>query len=117
MGVPIGSAIPTVGDLGVIPGSMGTDSFIVEGLGNAASYDSAPHGAGRRMSQGESRRALNVETFKAAMVGKAWQGGAAAKLLDEDPRACEDIHTVMHDSADLVRPGHHLWQVLNYKDV
>lgn len=103
------------GDFGVIPGSMGTDSFIVEGLGNAASYDSAPHGAGRRMSRREARRTLDVETFKASMVGKTWQGGAAAKLLDEAPRAYKDIHTVMRDSVDLARPVHHLRQVLNYK--
>lgn len=60
---------------------------------------------------------MNVETFKAAMVGKVWQGGTAAKLLDADPRACKDIHTVMRDSADLVRPVRHLWQVRSYKGV
>lgn len=104
-----------VGDLGVIPGSMGTDSFIVEGLGNASSYDSAPHGAGRRMSRGRARRTLDVETFEKSMAGKSWQGKKASALLDEDPRAYKDIHQVMRDSADLARPIHHLRQILNYK--
>ena len=104
-----------VGDLGVIPGSMGTDSFIVEGLGNEASYNSAPHGAGRKMARGKARRTLDVGTFRDSMAGISWQGKQADVLLDEDPRSYKDIHGVMRASADLVRPVHHLRQVLNYK--
>jgi tRNA-splicing ligase RtcB len=104
-----------VGDLGVIPGSMGTDSFIVEGLGNPSSYHSAPHGAGRKMSRGQARRTLDVETFTESMAGKSWQESDAGALLDEDPRAYKDIETVIRDSADLARPVRHLHQILNYK--
>jgi len=99
----------------VIPGSMGTDSFIVRGLGYPGSYNSAPHGAGRRMSRGEAKRTLDLETFEKSMAGVSWQGKKAKALLDEDPRAYKDIHTVMRDSADLAEPIHHLRQILNYK--
>lgn len=103
-----------VGELGVIPGSMGTDTFIVEGLGNPASYESAPHGAGRRMSRTEARKTLDLETLDQVMEGKAWNQDAKG-LIDEDPRAYKDIHDVMRISADLVKPVHHLRQILNFK--
>ena len=104
-----------VGELGVIPGSMGTRSYIVEGLGNPASYASCSHGAGRRLSRGEARRTLDLETFEAEMAGKAWNHGDAATLIDEDPRAYKDIDQVMADQADLVTPIHTLSQILSYK--
>jgi RNA-splicing ligase RtcB len=106
-----------VGDMGVIPGSMGAASYIVEGLGNDASFHSCSHGAGRRMSRGQARRELDVETLNAAMAGKTWNDRDAASLIDEDPRAYKDIDTVMRDQADLVRVVHTLRQVLNYKGV
>jgi len=104
-----------VGDRGVIPGSMGTRSYIVTGRGNPASYDSCSHGAGRRMSRGAARRSLDVESFRASMTGKTWLDGSATDLLDEDPRAYKDIDQVMADQADLVTVDHVLTQVLNYK--
>ncbi|HYF47430.1 MAG TPA: RtcB family protein [Acidimicrobiales bacterium] len=103
------------GDLGVIPGSMGAASYIVEGLGNPASYTSCSHGAGRRMSRGEARRTLDVETLRSEMGDRAWLEGHAVQLLDEDPRAYKDIDQVMEDQQDLVRVRHRLRQVLNYK--
>ena len=103
------------GDLGVIPGSMGTSSYIVEGLGNPASYCSCSHGAGRRLSRGRARRELTVESFREKMEGKMWQGKQAEALLDEHPDSYKDIDQVMADQADLVRPLHTLHQVLNYK--
>lgn len=102
------------GDLGVIPGSMGTRSYIVRGLGNPASYHSCSHGAGRRMSRGQARRQLDEAGLVAAMRGKAWNGDARA-LLDEDPRSYKDIDRVMEDQRDLVSVEHTLTQVLNYK--
>lgn len=104
-----------VGDLGVIPGSMGTKSYIVSGLGNPASYESCSHGAGRRMSRGQARRELDIETFREEMAGKAWLEENAKQLLDEDPRSYKDIDRVMADQADLVKIEHTLRQVLNYK--
>jgi tRNA-splicing ligase RtcB len=102
------------GDLGVIPGSMGTRSYIVRGLGNPASYESCSHGAGRRMSRSQARRTLDEAGLEAAMAGKAWNGDARA-LLDEDPRSYKDIDQVMADQHDLVTIEHTLTQILNYK--
>jgi tRNA-splicing ligase RtcB len=103
------------GDLGVIPGSMGTRSYIVSGLGNTASYNSCSHGAGRRMSRGQARRKLDLQSFKDSMAGKAWLEDKAEKLLDEDPRSYKDIDVVMADQTDLVKIEHTLSQILNYK--
>lgn len=103
------------GDRGVIPGSMGTSSYIVRGLGNPASYHSCSHGAGRRMSRGEARRTLDLDGLRAQMAGRAWNESDARSLLDEDPRAYKDIDRVMEDQRDLVAVEHTLHQVLNYK--
>jgi tRNA-splicing ligase RtcB (3'-phosphate/5'-hydroxy nucleic acid ligase) len=108
-----------VGDRGVIPGSMGAQSFIVSGKGSAASYHSCSHGAGRRMSRNAARRDLDVATLEATMADKAWNGkgrsGSAKALIDEDPRAYKDIGEVMANQADLVTIEHTLRQILNYK--
>src|SRR5690606_27423851 len=57
------------GQLGIIPGSMGTRSYIVEGLGNPAAYNSAPHGAGRRFSRTEARRRFTMDDFRRELQG------------------------------------------------
>jgi tRNA-splicing ligase RtcB len=103
------------GDRGVIPGSMGTRSYIVRGLGNPASYHSCSHGAGRRMSRGEAKRVLDLDGLHRQMAGRAWNDESAAALLDEDPRPYKDIDVVMEDQKDLVAVEHTLQQVLNYK--
>jgi len=103
------------GRLGIIPGSMGTRSYIVEGLGAAASYESCSHGAGRRLSRSAANRALSVESLRDAMEGRAWNESDAAALVDEHPLAYKDIDVVMEDQRDLVRPLHTLTQILNYK--
>lgn len=104
------------GDRGLIPGSMGTASYIVEGLGNPLSYNSSSHGAGRRMSRGQAKRELTPESLVRAMEGKAWTGNAQA-LLDEHPDSYKDISAVMKDQLDLTKVVHELHQVLNYKGV
>jgi len=106
-----------VGDKGVIPGSMGTRSYIVRGLGNQDSYCSASHGAGRRLSRGRARRELTVESLQEAMDGKVWNSPEAEKLLDEHPASYKDIDQVMRDQADLVAVEHTLHQILNYKGI
>ena len=103
------------GDEGVIPGSMGTRSYIVKGLGNTASYHSCSHGAGRRLSRGQAKRTLTIDSLKEAMAGKAWLDGNATALLDEHPAAYKDIDQVMADQRDLVEIQHTLSQVFNYK--
>lgn len=101
------------GDRGVIPGSMGTRSYIVSGLGNTASYCSCSHGAGRRLGRKEAKRQLTVESLNEAMAGITWNGGDA--LLDEHPLAYKDIDQVMENQRDLVTIDHTLHQILNYK--
>jgi RNA-splicing ligase RtcB len=105
------------GDLGVIPGSMGSKSFIVRGLGNPLSYRSSSHGAGRRMSRTRARAEVSVEAFKKAMGGRTWQAADAAALVDESPQAYKDIDRVMADQADLVEIVHELRGLLSYKGV
>jgi tRNA-splicing ligase RtcB (3'-phosphate/5'-hydroxy nucleic acid ligase) len=104
-----------LGDDGVIPGSMGTSSYIVRGLGNPASYFSCSHGAGRRMSRSRARREIALEDFVTSMGGRDWQQAKADQLLDEAPMAYKDIDQVMADQADLVAVEHTLHQILNYK--
>ena len=103
------------GDRGVIPGSMGTSTYIVSGLGNAASYCSCSHGAGRRMSRSKARKSLDLQGLRDQMAGKAWNESQAKSLIDEDPRSYKDIDQVMADQSDLVRVDHTLTQILNYK--
>jgi tRNA-splicing ligase RtcB len=103
------------GDLGIIPGSMGTRSYIVEGLGNPASYCSCSHGAGRRMSRGQARKTLTAESLTEAMGDRTWLKGQAEALLDEHPLSYKDIDTVMEAQADLVSVRDELRQILNYK--
>lgn len=104
-----------VGRKGIIPGSMGTRSYVVSGLGNPASYNSAAHGAGRRMSRTAARKTLTVESLQEAMVGKVWDDYHAKSLLDEHPDSYKDINQVMADQEDLVTIDHTLTQILNYK--
>ncbi|GES11227.1 RtcB family protein [Acrocarpospora macrocephala] len=103
------------GDDGVIPGSMGTQSYIVRGLGNPESYNSCSHGAGRRMSRGQARRELTARSLKEAMHGRTWNASRAAALVDEHPKAYKSIDRVMADQRDLVEIRHTLHQVFNYK--
>jgi tRNA-splicing ligase RtcB len=110
-----GAIKAATGDEGVIPGSMGTRSYVVKGLGSTASYTSCSHGAGRRLSRGQARRTLTVESLNDAMAGKAWLSRDAKALLDEHPAAYKDIDQVMADQRDLVEVQHTLSQVFNYK--
>ena len=103
------------GDEGVIPGSMGTRSYIVCGLGSAASYNSCSHGAGRRISRGDARRQLTAGSLTEAMGDRVWNADRASSLVDEHPRAYKDIDAVMADQRDLAEIQHTLRQVFNYK--
>jgi tRNA-splicing ligase RtcB len=103
------------GDLGVIPGSMGTRSYIVRGKGNPASWTSCSHGAGRRHSRTKAKKLFNSDDLAEQMKGKVWLASRANALIDEIPSAYKDIDVVMADQADLVEVVHTLHQVLNYK--
>jgi tRNA-splicing ligase RtcB len=103
------------GELGIIPGSMGTSTYIVAGKGNPASWMSCAHGAGRRHSRTQAKKLWTAADLTAQMKGKVWLSGRAAALVDEIPTAYKDIDQVMADQADLVEVLHTLHQVLNYK--
>jgi tRNA-splicing ligase RtcB len=104
-----------VGDMGVIPGSMGTRSYIVAGRGSPESWTSCAHGAGRRFSRTKARKLYTSDDLAEAMAGKVWLSGRASALVDEIPAAYKDIDRVMADQDDLVEVQHTLRQVLNYK--
>lgn len=103
------------GELGVVPGSMGTGSFIVRGLGNPDSYTSAAHGAGRSMSRSEAKRRFSTADLEQAMEGRTWLRRHAKTLIDEIPGSYKDLDTVMADQHDLVEVVHRLETVVNYK--
>ena len=101
------------GDLGLIPGSMGTASYVVEGLGNPASLNSSPHGAGREYSRNAARKTFSLEELKRAMHGIEFRASEA--FIDEIPAAYKPIDVVMKDAADLVTVRHKLRQLINVK--
>ena len=103
------------GKMGIIPGSMGAATYIVRGKGNAESYNTSPHGAGRLLGRNVAKKTLDLEAFKAQMAGRTWLDRDAKELLDEAPSAYKPIETVMADSADLVEPVAVLSQFINYK--
>jgi tRNA-splicing ligase RtcB len=110
-----GAISATAGEMGVLPGSMGTDSYIVEGLGNPESYNSSAHGAGRAMSRTKARKTLSTESLRDAMKGRTWLANRAKALIDEHPDAYKDVREVIRLSADLVKVRHRLQAILNYK--
>jgi tRNA-splicing ligase RtcB len=101
------------GQPGLIPGSMGTASYVVAGRGNVPSLMSAPHGAGRNHSRNAARRLFSRADLDARMTGIAW--GHSDAFLDEHPDAYKPIDRVMADAADLVEVRHTLRQIVNVK--
>jgi tRNA-splicing ligase RtcB len=101
------------GQLGIIPGSMGTKSYIVRGLGNVESFCSCSHGAGRRMSRTQARKQFTIEDFEKQTAGVECRKDA--DVLDEIPGAYKDIDTVMENQADLVEIVETLKQVICIK--
>ena len=102
-----------LGEPGLVPGSMGTASYVVEGLGNKASLNSSPHGAGREYSRSAARKAFTHEQLREAMVGIEYRDTDA--FIDEIPAAYKPIDTVMEDAKDLVKIRHTLRQIVNVK--
>lgn len=101
------------GELGIIPGSMGAKSFIVQGKGNLPSFCSCSHGAGRRMSRNQARKNFKVED-----IVKQTEGVECKKtddVLDEIPEAYKNIDEVMAAQSDLVDVLYTLKQVLCVK--
>lgn len=101
------------GELGIIPGSMGTRSYIVRGLGNDESLCSCSHGAGRNFSRAEAKRRFTVEDLKQQTEGIECRKDAA--VVDEIPAAYKDIDVVMDNQRDLVDVVYTLRQIVNIK--
>ena len=101
------------GDMGIIPGSMGAKSFIVRGLGNADSFCSCSHGAGRVMSRTQAKKEVSLEEHSKALEGI--EARVDASTLDETPSAYKDIDAVMSAQTDLVEVVHQLRQIVNIK--
>lgn len=95
-----GAVRARLGDLGIIPGSMGAKSFIVRGKGNPESFDSCSHGAGRKMSRGEAKKQFNVEDLAHQTAGVECRKDA--DVIDEIPGAYKNIDKVMDNQSDLV---------------
>jgi tRNA-splicing ligase RtcB len=102
-----------VGDLGIIPGSMGTGSYIVRGLGNPDAYCSASHGAGRRMSRAAAKRTFSTDDLAAQTAGVECRKDAG--VIDEIPGAYKDVDAVLAQQTDLVEVVAHLKQVVCVK--
>lgn len=101
------------GELGIIPGSMGAKSFIVRGLGNAESFCSCSHGAGRVMSRTKAKKLVSLDEHLEAVKGVECRTDAA--VIDETPRAYKDIEKVMAAQDDLVEVMYTLKQVVCVK--
>ena len=101
------------GELGIIPGSMGARSYIVRGLGNAESFDSCSHGAGRVFSRTQAKKRFTVEDQIKATEGVECRKDA--DVIDEIPMAYKDIDAVMAAQQDLVEVVHTLKQVVCVK--
>jgi tRNA-splicing ligase RtcB len=98
---------------GLIPGSMGTRSYVVEGKGNRLALNSSPHGAGREYGRRHAQRTFTYDQLVKSMEGIEWSG--SKEFIDEIPNAYKDIDVVMKDADDLVEIRHTLRQIINVK--
>ncbi|MBC7594674.1 MAG: RtcB family protein [Kineosporiaceae bacterium] len=98
---------------GLIPGSMGTRSYVVEGKGNPLALNSSPHGAGREYGRRHAQRTFTYDQLVKSMEGIEWSG--SKEFIDEIPNAYKDIDVVMKDADDLVEIRHTLRQIVNVK--
>jgi tRNA-splicing ligase RtcB len=108
-----GAVRARLGDLGIIPGSMGAKSFIVRGLGNEESFHSCSHGAGRRMSRGAAKRLFTIQDVEAQTAGVECRKDEG--VIDEIPSAYKDIDEVMANQTDLVEVVAQLKQIMCVK--
>lgn len=108
-----GAIEANIGQWGLIPGSMGTASYVVTGLANPEAFNSSPHGAGRNFSRSKARKTFTQDELRTAMAGIEYRDTPA--FIDEIPAAYKDIDQVMRDSATLVEIQHTLRQIVNVK--
>ena len=104
-----------LGQAGVLPGSMGSASFHVEGRGHEAALCSSAHGAGRALSRAATRAKVTEREFRRQMEGVWYDYRLSEKLRDEAPAAYKDVKAVLRAQRDLVKVTRVLRPVLNYK--
>ncbi len=112
-----GAISAAAGEPGLVPGSMGTHSFHVEGRGCAPALCSSAHGAGRRLSRTDARRRLSAKDVTRELRGVWFDHRLAAGLREEAPSAYKDIDAVLRAERDLVRITRRLRPVLCFKGV
>lgn len=103
------------GKPGIIPGSMGSPSFLVEGKGKSSALCSSSHGAGRTHSRTQARRTITPHSLNQQMKGVWFDQRLEKQLVEEAPSAYKDIRTVMRAQRDLVRITHTLHPILSFK--
>jgi tRNA-splicing ligase RtcB (3'-phosphate/5'-hydroxy nucleic acid ligase) len=108
-----GATNANLDQLAIIPGSMGTNSFIVKGKGNPDSLESCSHGAGRTMGRGAAKRAISQEDFEHSIKGTFSK--ASMGYVDESPLAYKDIGIVMDRQSDLIDIVHTLTPIMTLK--
>jgi tRNA-splicing ligase RtcB len=106
-----------LGEAGVLPGSMGSVSFHVEGRGHEEALCSSAHGAGRALSRTAARREVSEREFRRQMAGISYDSRKTEKLRDEAPSAYKDIRAVLRAQKEMVKVIRTLRPVLNYKGV
>lgn len=110
-----GASSARAGEPGVIPGSMGSPSFHVEGRGCAAALCSSSHGAGRRLARGVAMRTISTHDLRDQLGTVFFERALAERLRDEAPAAYKDIGAVMRAQRELVKVVRRLRPVLSYK--
>lgn len=101
------------GQRGLLPGSMGTSSYIVEGRGNAFSFRSCSHGAGRKLTRSDARRKISAARFERSMHGVIFPSDK--DLIEEAPDAYKDVRKVLRSQRDLLKILHELRPLLVIK--
>ena len=99
-----GAVASGAGELALVPGSMGTASYVVRGLGHPETFGSCSHGAGRVMSRREARAKVDPKALARAMKRVVYPPGMETSLVTEAPSAYRDVRAVLDDEADLVTP-------------
>ena len=110
-----GALSARAGELGIVPGSMGTESYHTVGRGHPESLCSSSHGAGRTMSRGEARKRISTRDLNRQMRGVWFDEGVASRLRDEAPGAYKDVRQVMKAQRDLTKIVRRVRPVLAYK--
>ena len=110
-----GAQPASAGESGIIPGSMGTSTFHVEGRGSAEALMSCSHGAGRQLSRSAARRSIGVRQFERQLRGIRYDRRRRLELREEAPEAYKNIESVLRAQKDLVKIGRRLEPLLSYK--